>query len=72
MAMSSREVEITADQIDCDLYRVICRVENLYDSLKRETSPQITDLHKSLQGLRHARSGIRNLMSVSDQKRTPF
>lgn len=68
--MASREVEVAADQIDCDLYRVICRVENLYDSLKRHDGPKVTELHKSLQSLRHARTGIRMLMAEVDRKRT--
>ena len=71
--MPSREIEITADQIDCDLYRIICRVERLYDSVKRNSytdGPRVRGLHKSLQGLRHARTGIRMLMAEDDRKRT--
>jgi hypothetical protein len=64
------EIEKTADAIDCDLYRVICRVERLYDGLKRHTGPRVKDLHKSLQGLRSARVGIRMLMNDDDRKRT--
>lgn len=59
-----------ADAADCDLYRVICRVERLYDSIKRHSGPRVTDLHKSLQGLRNARTGIRMLMHADDRART--
>jgi hypothetical protein len=63
------KVQKDADAIDCDLYRVICRVEQLYDSLKRIKGPRVTDLHKSLQGLRNARTGIRMLMHEDDRSR---
>lgn len=63
-------VQRDADAIDCDLYRVICRVESLYDSLKHHKGQRVTDLHKSLQGLREARVGIRMLMDSDDRART--
>lgn len=63
-------IEAKADAIDCDLYRVITRVERLYDSIKRHTGPRVTDLHKSLMDLRGARAGIRMLMHDADRKRT--
>ena len=64
------QIQKDADAIDCDLYRVICSVERLYDSIKRHSGPRVTDLHKSLQGLRNARVGIRMLMDESDRART--
>lgn len=64
------ELQREADRADCDLYRVICRVEKLYDSIKRHSGPRVADLHKSLQGLRNARTGIRMLMDESDRART--
>ena len=59
-----------ADAADCDLYRVICRVERIYDSIKRHKGPKVTDLHRSLQALRIARTGIRMLMDKDDLART--
>lgn len=70
--MTSRRtlVQRMADNLDCDLYRVIGATEHLYDSIKRHTGPNVGELHKSLQALRGARSGIRNLMHDDDRQRT--
>lgn len=64
------EIERDADAADRELYSVICRVERLYDSIKRHKGQRVTDLHKSLQGLRIARTGIRMLMNDDDRART--
>lgn len=63
-------LQAEADEIDCELFRVITRVERMYDGIKRHTGPRVTDLHKSLMGLRAARAGIRMLMSDNDRART--
>lgn len=71
MAKQRTRLETDADAIDCDLYRIICRVERIYDDFKRhEEGSRVTDLHRSLQSLRHARVGIRMLMDVDDRART--
>jgi hypothetical protein len=59
-----------ADAADRELYSVICRVERLYDSIKHHSGPRVADLHKSLQGLRNARAGVRMLMDDDDRART--
>lgn len=63
-------IQRDADSIDCDLYRVITRVERLYDSIKHHSGPRVADLHKALMSLRSARPGIRLLMNEFDRKRT--
>lgn len=64
------DLQRRADEADCDLYRVICRVERMYDEIKGARGERITNLHKSLQDLRNARSGIRNFMHEDDRERT--
>lgn len=59
-----------ADSADCDLYRIICRVERIYDSIKYHRGPRVTDLYRSLQYLHDARTGIRMLMHPDDRSRT--
>lgn len=68
--MKRTDLQLKADQADCDLYRVIAQVERIYDSIKRHTGPRVEDLHKSLMGLRRARTGIRMLMHADDRART--
>lgn len=63
------DLQRRANDADCDLYRVICQVERMYDEVKRD-SRKGADLHKSLMGLRNARSGIRALMHADDRTRT--
>jgi hypothetical protein len=59
-----------ADSLDCDLYRLICRAERMYDGIKKHTGPRVADFHKCLMRLRSARSGIRMLMHGDDRART--
>lgn len=58
-----------ADSLDRDLYRLLCRVEDLYDQHKRDeqTREYISD---SLSCLRGARVGLRCLMHKRDRERT--
>jgi hypothetical protein len=58
-----------ADQIDCDLYRVLSRVESLYDEYKRHERHR-TSIAKALSGLRSARVELRGLMHPTDRERT--
>lgn len=63
----SIRVERDANNIDMDLYRLMCRVEQLHD----EATP--TDQKEwlaALRGLRTARPHIRRFMSKQDQDRT--
>lgn len=63
----SIRVERDANNIDCDLYRLMCRVEQLHD----EATP--TDRKEwlaALTCLRGARPHIRRFMSKEDQKIT--
>jgi len=63
------ELQRRADDIDRDLYRLICRVEDMYDGNKR--SSVVRDgLGPALQKLRHARAEVRNLMHEDDRKTT--
>lgn len=64
------DIQRRADEADCDLYRVICRIERMYDEIKGAGGPKVAELHKSLMGLRNARSGIRDLMHGDDRTRT--
>jgi len=59
-----------ADSIDSDLYRVLLRVEDLYDRHKRRDSYARDNLSESLQALRRGRVGLRVLMHESDRERT--
>lgn len=73
MAELRTDVQKAADDIDCDLFRVLCRTEQLYHALTRkypQPGPRITDLGDSLSSLRRARSGIRMLMHEDDRART--
>lgn len=58
-----------ADQLDCDLFRLLGRVEALYDEHKRnkEVSKYLAD---SMAGIRGARIGLRCLMHKRDRERT--
>lgn len=70
MADLRTRLQREADSLDCDLYRLICRAERMYDEIKRHTGPRVGDFHKSLMSLRSARSGIRMLMHDNDRART--
>lgn len=70
MTIVRTKVQRDADKADCDLFRVIAKVESIYDSVKHHNGQRVTDLHKSLMELRHARSGIRMMMHESDRART--
>lgn len=70
MADLRTRLQREADSLDCDLYRLICRAERMYDGIKRHTGPKVGNFHKSLMSLRSARSGIRTLMHADDRSRT--
>lgn len=58
-----------ADQLDSDLFRLLGRVEDLYDRYKRNSEAR-KYLADSLNGLRGARVGLRCLMHTRDRERT--
>lgn len=66
MSIPRTELQRDADRLDCDLYRLICRVEVLWQDYPRARDK----LHDSLQGLRGARNGLRSLMHELDRKET--
>lgn len=61
-----------ADAFDCDLYRLICRAETLYDSVHHlnPRSHERTDAHELLYKLRAARPHIRAFMHQDDRAKT--
>lgn len=70
MADLRTRLQREADNADRELYGLICRIERMYDGIKRHSGIRVTDLHKSLMMLRSARSGIRMLMHGDDRART--
>lgn len=63
------ELQRDADNADCDLYRVLSRVEAMYDANKRDRETA-KSLGPTLQHLRLARGGLRALMHKDDRKGT--
>jgi hypothetical protein len=63
---SKRERE--ADSIDCDLFRLLNRVESLYQDARQ--THRASRLSESLIALRSARIGIRLFMHPDDIERT--
>lgn len=63
------EIEREANMADCELYRVISRIERLYDSNKRDKIIR-ANLGHTLNYLRNARFGLRMLMHADDAART--
>lgn len=63
------QLERDADRLDCDLYRLLGRVEALYDRHKKYHD-QRKYLSESLRGLRSARVGLRCLMHKDDRAAT--
>lgn len=63
----SIRVERDANNIDMDLYRLICRVEQMHDEA---TPTDRKQWQAALIGLRAARPHIRRFMSKDDQQRT--
>lgn len=59
-------LEREADAIDCDLYRIYCRVERLYEAHRVERDT----LYAFMSAIRHARPHIRSLMHDFDRERT--
>jgi hypothetical protein len=70
MTKERTTLERDADYIDCDLYRLITRVERLYDTHKSRDSYARDNLAKSLKALRKARVGLRVLMHETDREET--
>lgn len=69
--MSNRtELQRACDDIDCDLFRLITRVERLYDANKRKNRTAALDIHNCLQSMRAARYGLREQMHEDDKART--
>ncbi|MGH8326885.1 MAG: hypothetical protein ACRET2_09000 [Steroidobacteraceae bacterium] len=65
--MSARtELQREADAADCDLYRLICRLETMY----RRHEDKQTELAKALNGLSRARTPLRMLMHEADRETT--
>lgn len=60
-------VERDANNIDMDLYRIICRVEQMHDEA---TPSDRKEWIAALSGLRAARPHIRRFMSREDQQNT--
>jgi len=60
-------LEREADAMDCDLFRVLTRAERLYDEHKRIKDVR-DNLEPTLNQLRSARSGLRQLMHKDDRK----
>lgn len=58
-----------ADRIDCELFRLLGRVEELYDAHKNYRQPR-RQLSDALRGLRSARGGVRALMHDQDREQT--
>jgi hypothetical protein len=69
MTKQRSQLQQEADKIDCELFRLISRVEYLYDTHKRQSSLRKL-LHDSLMGLRGARVGLRMCMHERDRKET--
>lgn len=67
--MKRTTLQRRADQLDSDLFRLLGRVETLYDEHKRnkEVRKYLAD---SMAGLRGARIGLRCLMHKRDRERT--
>lgn len=63
-------LEHAANCIDCDLYRILLRVEDLYDTYKLRNSYARENLSKTLQSLRSGRVGLRVLMHANDREQT--
>lgn len=64
------EIQRDANDIDCELYRVITRVERLYDGIKRRNPVSSREVLKALMSLRSARKPIRDLMHKHDVEMT--
>jgi hypothetical protein len=70
MTNERTQLQRDADSIDCDLYRLITRVERLYDANKSRNDYARETLAESLQALRRGRVGVRVLMHDVDRERT--
>lgn len=69
LAIRRTELQVDADRLDLDLYRLISRVDAVAEKYKhkREARKLLLD---SLRGLRGARVGLRSLMHEYDRKET--
>lgn len=70
MTNERTQLQRDADIIDCDLYRIVTRVERLYDTHKERDTYARKNLAESLRALRSARVGLRVLMHESDREQT--
>lgn len=70
MTTERTQLQRDADSIDCDLYRILTRVERLYDTHKARDTYARRNLAESLQALRRGRVGLRVLMHESDREQT--
>jgi hypothetical protein len=60
------EIERAADRLDCDLYRVLCQIERLWER-EKSTRPMLA---VTLHYLRQARPNLRALMCEEDRRAT--
>lgn len=71
-SVSRSKTEREADSFDCELFRLICRAETLYESVHHlnPRSHERSDAHELLYKLRSARPHIRAFMHTEDRART--
>ena len=63
------DIERTVDRIDCELYRLVGRIERLYDEHKRDHNTRAA-IHKALMSIRAARTELFSLMHEHDREIT--
>jgi hypothetical protein len=63
------KLQAEADSVDCDVFRLIWRLERLYDANRQNDRAQ-EKIHRALEQLRGARPHIRSLMSNEDRARS--
>lgn len=69
LAIRRTELNVDADRLDLELYRLISRVEAVAEKHKRKREVRKL-LLDSIRGLRGARVGLRSLMHEYDRKET--
>lgn len=70
MSRVRTKLQSSTDALDCDLYRIVSRLETLYDATKRPDLQSALKLHQALVSLRAARTPLRSLMHEQDRKET--
>lgn len=66
-----RELERKANDADCEVYNLICRLESMHeDCTSRRWTTAAASISKALGHLRNARTPVRMLMSKADRERT--